>query len=322
MTEPQIIADLLRQFGSQQQRGKRGSVTLGIGDDAALLRVGTARLVWTIDCSVEDIHFRRDWLSLSEIGYRATQAAVSDIAAMGATPLAMLANLAAPGSFARREIGQIAKGQARAARELRCPVVGGNLTRAAALSVTTTVLGALQGAGRAPLLRSGAKVGDELWLLGRVGLARAGLLSLQSGARSRSRALTSCVAAWRRPQALIKQGQSLIGRAHAAIDVSDGLAEDAGRIATASRVKLVIDQRGLLRALPKTLHDAARALPEGALDLALIGGEDYALLATGPRAKRPKGAAVIGEVAKGNGVVVRNNGRERPLSARGFDHFR
>jgi thiamine-monophosphate kinase len=312
MTEARIIAGLARQFGAKHRQ-----VELGIGDDAAVLRVGNARLVWTVDTSVENVHFQRRWLSLSEIGYRATHAAVSDLAAMGAETLAMLASLAVPPGTAARAIKQLATGQAQAARELRCPVVGGNLTRAEALSITTTVLGIAP----KPLRRDGAEVGDELWLLGNVGLARAGLLALQRD-RSRSKAMTACVAAWRKPKALIEQGKSLVGRAHAAIDVSDGLSLDATRLASASHVKLVIDQRALLAASTKALHAAAQALGESALKLALVGGEDYALLATGPRRKRPKGATVIGEVVKGKGVVLRSQGRDKPLSQTGFDHFR
>jgi thiamine-monophosphate kinase len=313
MTEARIIADLLRQFGTKHRR-----VELGIGDDAAVLRVGNARLVWTVDACVEDVHFRRSWLRLSDVGYRATQAAASDLAAMGAVPIAMLASLAVPPSLGASAIKQLAKGQAQAARELRCPVVGGNLTRADALSVTTTVLGT----AAKPLRRDAAKVGDELWLLGKVGLARAGLLALLRGHRVRSRALKACIKAWQRPRALLGLGQSLVGRAHTAVDVSDGLSEDAGRLAAASGVKLIVDESALLRTLPVALHRAAQQLGETPLELALTGGEDYALLATGPGRNRPNGAAVIGEVRKGRGVALRSNDRERPLSKTGFDHFR
>ncbi|HEX2880570.1 MAG TPA: thiamine-phosphate kinase [Polyangiaceae bacterium] len=313
MTEARIIADLLRQFGTKHRQ-----VELGIGDDAAVLQVGTARLVWTVDACVEDVHFQRSWLTLSELGARATHAAASDLAAMGAVPLAMLANLALPPGFSRAELKLLAKGQARAARELGCPVVGGNLTRADTLSITTTVLGT----ARKPLRRDGAQVGDELWLFGKLGVARAGLLSLLRGSRVRSNALKECVTAWRKPRALLTAGRSLVGRAHATLDISDGLSEDAGRLAAASGVKLVVDEPAFLRALPAALHRVARELGETPLDLALAGGEDYALLATGPRRKRPKGVAVIGEVRSGRGVVLRSNGRERPISQRGFDHFR
>jgi thiamine-monophosphate kinase len=313
MSEARLIADLLRQFGTQHRQ-----VELGIGDDAAVLQVGSARLVWTVDSCVEDVHFQRDWLTLGELGERATHAAASDLAAMGAVPLAMLANLALPPGFSRAELTLLAKGQARAARELGCPVVGGNLTRADCLSITTTVLGT----ARKPLRRDGAQVGDELWLLGKVGMARAGLLGLLRGRRARSKALKECITAWRKPRALLDSSQSLVGHAHATIDISDGLSEDAARLAAASRVKLILDEPALLRALPAVLHQAAHELGETPLQLALVGGEDYALLATGPRRKRPKGATVIGEVRKGRGTALRSNGRERRLSKLGFDHFR
>jgi thiamine-monophosphate kinase len=310
-TEQSRIATLQRLLGGQRTRG----VELSIGDDAAVLRA-RGRLVWTIDTAVEHVHFELGLLGIEEVGYRAMQAAVSDLAAMGARPLAALANLALPPRLSERDFERLVRGQAAAARALDCPIVGGNLSSSGELSLTTTVLGSVE----RPLLRSGARAGDELWLLGRVGLARAGLLALQRGKRRRSRALRTCIEAFSRPRALLAEGRRLVGRAHAALDVSDGLAGDAGHLASASRVRVVISASQLRAGLPAELLAAAAELGQEPLELALYGGEDYALLATGLSRHRPRGATAIGRVTAGRGVVLESEGRLRALG-RGFDHF-
>lgn len=292
------------------------AVEVGIGDDAAVLRC-EGGLIWSIDAAVEGVHFERRWLTLQDVGYRAFQAALSDVAAMGARPLAALSNLALPPDFTSSELGRLAEGQALAARDSRCPIVGGNLTRASELSVTTSVLGQAE----SPLLRSGARVGDELWLAGEVGLAAAGLVALQSGRKPRGGSLGRCVERWRRPRALIQHGLRLARCASAALDVSDGLVGDAEHLAAASGVRVIVDADALAATLSDELLKAAALLQRDAVELALFGGEDYALLATGPTAKRPRGVRVIGRVARGRGVELKSTRglQKRPVT--GFDHF-
>lgn len=289
-------------------------VEVGIGDDAAVIRA-KGKLVWTIDAAVEHVHFERGLLSLDQIGYRAVQAAVSDLAAMGARPLGALSNLSLPSSFPARDFERLVSGQARAAASLACPIIGGNLSRAGEISITTTALGS---AAR-PLVRSGARPGHELWLVGDVGLARAGLLALERKVR-RSKAVVRCVRAFAEPRALLAEGLALVGKARAALDVSDGLSGDAGQLARASEVRVVLDAEALRLALAPELIQAARELGEDPLELALRGGEDYALLAAGPQRSRPKPARVIGRIEEGSGVVLVSEGRTRSLRS-GFDHF-
>src|SRR6185503_810067 len=131
--------------------------------------------------------------------------------------------------------------------------------------------------------------GDEVWLVGDVGLARAGLLWLSRGevrasrrGGSTGRAVARCLEAWRRPRALVREGRALRGRARAAIDVSDGLSTDAAHLAAASEVRVVIEEPRLRAALCRELEKVAPLLDCDPLELALAGGEDYALLAVGP----------------------------------------
>lgn len=296
----------------------RGLIRIGIGDDAAVLSPGSGDWVWTVDSSVQDVHFRFGWLTETDIGWKSFQAAVSDLAAMGASPVGALSALELPKSFSDRALKRLLDGQQQASTQLKCPVIGGNLAAASTLAITTTVLGC----AKQPLLRSGAEVGDELWLVGDVGLARAGILFLSSDNPSlgRSRAVQTCIEAWRRPVALIGRGLGLVGRARAAIDVSDGLVGDATHMANASRVAIEIDLDALTSTLSPSLVRAAEHLGQSALDIALQGGEDYALLAAGPHGKRPRWARAIGKIVAGVGVWGRaKRGRRRLRS--GFDHF-
>lgn len=293
-------------------------VDLGIGDDAALLSRIQGKLVLSVDSAVEHTHFEREWLSSEELGARALQSAASDLAAMGAAAVCVLSALVLPADVGPRELKALAKGQARAAKMLGCVVVGGNIARGREWSITTTVIGRAD----APIRRRGARAGDEIWLIGEVGLAAAGLRLLQLGrARSQKAAFKRCIAAWRAPEARVREGAALAGRATAAIDISDGLAADAGHVARASGCLLVIDETALERALAPELKEVARALQASALEFALGGGEDYALLATGPRRKRPAFARAIGKVEVGAGVVLERAGGERVALTGGFDHF-
>lgn len=319
--EREAIALLEEIFGGGSPPGRR--VEVGIGDDAAVLAPGRGRLVWTVDVCVERIHFDRRWLSLGDVGFRSLSAAASDVAAMGARPLAALSSLVLPPGLTGRELRELSGGQAEASRELRLPVVGGNISRGSELGVTTTVLGE----AAHPLLRSGARAGDELWLVGEVGLARAGLLLLSRGrpmrrSRHAAGAQARCVEAWRRPHALLARGQAFQGRAHAAIDLSDGLSADARHLAEASGVRVVIEEPRLFRALPEELAAVEELLGATAVELALEGGEDYALLATGPRAKRPRWARAIGRIEAGAGAVLEAEPGRAPQELRGgFDHL-
>ncbi len=244
-------------------------VDLGIGDDAALLGRIQGKLVLSVDSAVEHTHFERGWLSPEELGARALQSAASDLAAMGAAAVAALSALVLPADVGSRELKALGKGQARAAKLLGCVVVGGNIARGREWSITTTVIGRAD----APIRRRGAQPGDELWLIGEVGMAAAGLRLLQLGrARTQKPAFKRCLAAWRAPHARLREGRLLAGRASAAIDISDGLAADAGHVARASNCRLVIDEAALERALAPELNEVARFLQLSALEFALSGG--------------------------------------------------
>jgi thiamine-monophosphate kinase len=306
------VRDLEALFAAEARR--LPELEVGIGDDAAAFKCsGKKTLLWTSDACVEGVHFRRAWMSLEDVGWRSFQAAASDVAAMGGRALAALSNLILPAEFGQAELRELARGQALAARRSRSAIIGGNLARGSELSVTTSVLGECV----KPVLRSGARPGHELWLFGEVGLARAGLELLRRGSRTRSKPLLRCLQAFRRPLALLDESALLAKSASAALDVSDGLAGDAARMADASGVRLVIEEAALRSALAPELELAASAV-----GVALYGGEDYALLAAGRAALRPKPARRIGRVERGHGTFLEHAGTRActPLGD-GFDHL-
>lgn len=312
-------------------------VTTGIGDDAAVLAPEPEALVWTIDAAVEGVHFRRAWMSLEDVGYRSLMAATSDLAAMGARPRGVLSALVLPGDFSDEELDRLARGQAEAAKSLATAIIGGNLARGAELSITTTVLGCAE----KPLLRAGAAPGDVVAIAGTLGLAGAGVRALERGALSEAAnlgaterggvgdgapapisAVERAIASYRRPRALLEEGLAAASRAHAAIDVSDGLALDAARLASESGVAIVLDADKVLGAGGAELADVASALSLDALELALYGGDDYALVMAFAPGALPRGFRAIGACQSGSGLLLRAaDGALRALEARGYDHF-
>jgi thiamine-monophosphate kinase len=312
LSELSRLARLRELFGTTPT----GGIVVGIGDDAAVLARGSGSLVWTVDSAVEGVHFRREWATLRDIGWRSFMAAASDLAAMGATPRGALSALILPEVFTDGDLEELAEGQADAARALGTSVVGGNLSRGGELSVTTSVLGEVA----RPILRSGARPGDAVALAGRLGMSAAGLEALRRGLAHPP--LERAILHWKRPTALIAEGLAAAPIASAGIDLSDGLALDASRLAAASYVSIVFEE-DRVRAIGGTeLAEAARVLSLDPLDLALGGGEDYSLLMTFPAGQMSPPFAEIGRCEAGAGVFLQAaDGSRRTLEPRGFDHF-
>jgi len=281
---------------------------VGPGDDAAVLRAPDGRYVVTTDTMVHGPDFRRAWSSPHDLGWKAAATNLADVAAMGAAPTALVVALVAPAETLVADLEAFADGlrDACAALAPGCGVVGGDLSVSATMAIAVTAFGDLE--GRHPVLRSGARAGDIVALAGGLGRAATGLLLLfergvdddghpDAAAAARLRAADpEAVAAQLAPSPPIAAGPAAArAGATAMLDVSDGLAIDARRIAEASGVALDLDA-------------AAIAVIAGAgIDprVALSGGEDHALLATfPPGAVLPPDFAPIGRVAEGAGLLV------------------
>lgn len=292
-------------------------VSLGIGDDAAIvsLRDKSRDLVWTVDSFVENIHFRQDLMSWRDVGWRSLMTAASDLAAMASAPVGVLAAIVLPSGFRDDDLLEIARGQAEASRLIGTSVVGGNLSRGSEVSIATTVLGSVA----RPVRRDSARPGHALIACGEIGLANAGLRLLLDDPR-RSLAdpdVVDAVRSYRRPVARIDDGLRCAGLASSLIDVSDGLAQDVGHIAEASGVRMELDLDAIVDARLRRLADA---IGVDASELALHGGDDYALVGTAPMNAVPSGFRVIGRCMEGEGVWIA--GTQQRVRARGHDHFR
>ncbi|MTD13117.1 thiamine-phosphate kinase [Nakamurella sp. YIM 132087] len=292
------------------------SVQLGPGDDAAILAAPDGRVVVSTDVLVDGVHFRTDWASPEQIGRRAALAAMADISAMGAVPTGLVVGLSAPADTAVDVVLGIGKGLHDTAAEHGAAVVGGDVTRSPALTLSVTVLGDLR--GERPVTRSGARSGDVVALAGRLGWAAAGLTVLSRGFRSP----VSLVNAYRVPEPPLAAGPTAAASgATSMIDVSDGLLADLGHVARASGVD--IDVRTIALDVNPRLTEVASALGRDALDWVLTGGDDHALVATFPHgATLPPGWQPIGSVtvADPSGPRVTVDGAVRE-GATGWTHF-
>ncbi|MBW2454157.1 MAG: thiamine-phosphate kinase [Deltaproteobacteria bacterium] len=324
MNERERIELLRGVLASGAATGGGAQALVGIGDDAAVLDLGGTRLAWSVDVAVEDVHFRRGWLTLRQLGFKSAMAALSDLAAMAARPCGVLSSLVLPPELSDDELSELAAGQKEACEALGTQVVGGNLARGAALSITTGVLGVV---GPHLLERQGAKPGDRLWAAGPLGLAAAGVAALEGGADRDDPVLAPALAAWRAPQARLDEALAVAAAAHAGIDVSDGLALDAARLCAPTGVegaglKVVLDAESILGS---DLVAAARRLGQDPLELALHGGEDYALLVAAPAGLEVAGLRSIGHFVPAEPaeapVWLLADGVAEPVVARGFDHF-
>jgi thiamine-monophosphate kinase len=298
-----------------------GTHVRGLGDDCALLPAGAGTLALSTDVSVENVHFRLEWLALEEVGWRAAAAALSDLAAEAAQPEGMLVALVAPSSANEVDLSAVMSGAGAAGAAVGAPVIGGDLSTGPVWSITVTVIGR----AASPVSRAGARPGDGLWVTGVLGGARAALEAWRRGDRPES----SARAVFARPQPRIAAGRWLGARgAHAMIDLSDGVAGDAGHLAAASSValKLALDR---LPVAPDAVAEARR-LDLPVQQFAAEGGEDYELLVALPAEfgsadamdfQRECGVALtrVGDVEQGSGVHAMLGGR--PVMLTGFDHF-
>ena len=278
-------------------------------------------LVVSMDLAVEEIHFRRDWLTLEEIGWRAASAALSDLAAEGAEAVAVLTSVAVPSAATDEDLYALMAGIGAAAVAAGGVVSGGDLSAGERWVVNLTVIGR----ARRPVTRGGAMVGDGIWVTGALGGARAALEDWRAGRVPSPLAR----AAFAHPIPRIAAGVALADAgAHAMLDLSDGLGGDAEHLAAASGVSLEID----LDLLPihPAVPDVAKAAALAPAMFAAVGGEDYELLVALPPRFRDEDAASftqlvglpltrIGQVGQGSGTHFVLAGK--PMALRGYDHF-
>jgi thiamine-monophosphate kinase len=271
---------LIERIAARARR--RPGTELGIGDDAALLSVGGTAVV-TQDLLVEGVHFRRETAAARDLGHKALAVNLSDLAAMAAEPVAALVGLCLPPGVGADEVGELYAGIEALAARHGVTVAGGDTTAGPALMLAVTAVGRAA-SGVRPVMRSGARPGDVLCVTGALGASAAGLLLMERPALAS--AVTAPVAerlraAHLRPEPRLAAGRSLArAGARAMLDLSDGLAMDALRMARASGVRAVVEPGAL--PVAEGVAEVAAAAGEDAGRLAAAGGEDYELLAALP----------------------------------------
>ena len=250
-------------------------VSVGPGDDAAVVAVQGGKVIASLDMLIQNRHFRLDWSSADDVGHKAAAENLSDISAMGGRATALLVGLGAPAELSTAWALQFADGLAAEASEVGASVVGGDLSEADLVTVAITALGVCE---HGVVRRSGAQPGDLVALAGRQGWAAAGFAVLARGFRS-PRAVVDAHRQPRPPYGAGPQAAQL--GATAMIDVSDGLVQDLGHIAAASSV--AIDIRTDTLEVAEPLRAVGAALGVDPLSFVLTGGDDYCLAATFPK---------------------------------------
>jgi len=328
-SESAILAFIRRAFPSGSA-GVSSPLIVGMGDDAAIIRIGRSRLLAiSTDAFLEGNHFLAGMHSPQDIGYKALARAVSDLAAVGATPCFFTMNLALPEKFAGAWLAQFLAGMAGAARRFGITLMGGDTTRPLlrpTFGANFTVFGELN--GYPPVLRGGARPGDTIFLSGVAGAAQLGWELLRRGGVGQQ--------PWRallrrhlRPEPRLALGQWLArrGLATAMIDTSDGLSTDLKNLCAASKVGARIRSEDLpVVKIPQALR-RCRFNPR---EMALHGGDDYELLFTvAPRhrSKIPRtfqGVLLthIGCITRDKKILLEEGGKGRALPAQGWDPFR
>ena len=293
------LADL-GELGLLAELDRRG-LARAIDADAALV---PPDLVVTQDALVEGVHFRLDWTSWRDLGWKAAAVNLSDLAASGAEPLGLVVTLAAPGATAVADVLELYEGVA----ETGVPVIGGDTTEAPQAVLSVTAL------GRSPRVpgRSGARPGDVLVVTGPLGASAAGFEALRHGIDS------PLVRAHLRPPLRLEDGRRLAQVATAMLDISDGLATDAGHLAARSACRVVIE----LEEVPVAdgVVELAARVNRSPWELVCAFGEDYELLAALPVEEAAAcGFAVVGRCQEGEGVALLRAGEPLPLA--GWEHF-
>lgn len=316
----------LGEFGFLQRVARwvpPGSAAVGIGDDAAVVDVPTgSSVVATADALVEGVHFRWEWSKPADVGYKSVTANVSDLAAMGARPRWLLVTICAPPSISEEKLRELYEGVLAACGDYGTEVVGGDTVSADKLLLAVTALGEIAGD---PLRRSGAKTGDILAVTGPLGRAAAGvnLLLSQDPKRVSPEDALACMQAHTRPVARVAEGLALMETgAHAAIDVSDGLASDVRRLTEASGVGAEIDVERLpVASEAKRIADARGWDVER---MVLGGGEDYEILVALPADQIAAAGIELLEIGRivDEGLWLVREGRREPLDLEGWDHFK
>jgi thiamine-monophosphate kinase len=329
-----LLAKIKKRFGKKSQ-----SVLCGIGDDASVLKPLNKFLLLTTDMMVEGVHFDLTFTTPYQLGFKLVSVNVSDIYAMGGQPSCVLLNIAMQKEKDLVFMDLLFRGIQDAMKQYKTVLIGGDLSAALQdMSLSATLIGYAD----TYLLRSGAKVGDRIYVTGNLGDSACGLrvlkkinkpvsLSRRSGSRAGipsalSAMLTRVGLSWNVAEPLVRRHlmpearnpRRFVQQATSMIDISDGLLVDLTRLCKESRTGAKIYEEKI--PVSPEMKEAAMHMGLSPLALALAGGEDYELLFTAPPGKKVN-AIYIGDIVKSKMVTVNGKGKEKAFSACGYQHF-
>jgi thiamine-monophosphate kinase len=318
LAEFELIKKISKKFLVQKEN------LIGIGDDCAVVKMEDKYLLYTIDSMVQDVHFDiKLGLSWIDVGYKAVVRAISDIGAMGGMPEYILVALSLRKDFSNKICEQLITGIQTAVKEYGVMLIGGDITSSKTVNITVSVIGSCS---QKPILRKGAKIGDDIYITGYTGLSSMGLFLLKKGIKSKD--LREFIESYKRPKARIDLGRELLSLANSMIDISDGLIGDLKHILDESKVGALIEKD----LIPIHSDFFKTSIKKSKIyEHILNGGDDYELLFTADKKKEKEieklsiknGVKItkIGSIVK-RGFFIKEDNNILPLISKSYEHFR
>jgi thiamine-monophosphate kinase len=289
------------------------NVLIGIGDDAAVIKPNNLQVL-TTDTLVEGDHFKKSWFSPQQVGMKAIEINVSDIAAMGAIPKYVLISLILPSDEDVGFIDKVYQGMWKTCKKYKMSIVGGNITHGPKTAISVTLIGEVK--KKDLRLRSQAKAGDFICVTGRIGNGKAGLRLFQKNIKGYKKTKQLYL----EPKAQLKLALKNTPYINAMEDISDGLASEVKHICDQSKVGAIIYKDNI--PISDEVRQIAKKLKQDPYDYALFGGEDFQLVFTvkEKNLNKVKGF-LVGEITKKKGVRIYTKGKEMKIKKKGYDHF-
>jgi thiamine-monophosphate kinase len=297
------------------KKPKNKDIFVGIGDDAAVIKTKKGLQVLTTDCLVEGDHFNKEWFSPTQIGMKAIEINVSDIACMGAIPKYALVSFALPNDLEVDFVENIYKGMWKSCDEYEIEIIGGNMAHSEKIFISVTLTGEVE--NKNLTLRSGAKPGDLIFVSGHLGNGKAGLRLFQRGIDG----FENVKKGYLEPKAQLKIALKLSPYINSMIDISDGLAPEIKHICTQSKCGAIIYKDKI--PISDEIRNAAKKIRENPYDYALFGGEDFELVYTVSKENIKKvNGFLVGEITEKEDILLSFKGKEKKLTQNGYDHFK
>ncbi|MCK5595066.1 thiamine-phosphate kinase [bacterium] len=304
--------DLIKHIAA---RPIRKEVICGIGDDAAVIKYENKFLLVTTDTIVEDDHFSFAYFTPEQVGIKAIESNLSDIAAMGGVPLYVLVSLVLRSDSTMHMVEEIYKGMRKRCKRHNVDIIGGDTTHGDVNVITITLIGETD--KEHLCMRKDAKAGDLIFVTGLLGASTAGLHLFRNKIKGFEKIKTCHTT----PKSRLDVSWKIAGYANAMEDISDGLASELRNISEQSKCGAIIYADKV--PIDRQTHMAAQACSESALDFALYGGEDFELVYTVSKEKSKKAyGCCVGEIIKDNGVYIKKNNKLIKLTKFGYDHFK